>query len=57
MTFGVAHLPPGVEVIHTCENITFASFATQAVIIILLLIFHFLPIFSDVGVIIYYIFN
>ena len=30
----VAHLPPlGVEVTHACENITFARFATRAVII------------------------
>ena len=32
VTFGVAHLPPPrVEVTHTCENITFAHFATRAV--------------------------
>ena len=27
----VAHLPPGLEVTHACENITFARFATWAV--------------------------
>ena len=32
LTIGVAHLPPpGVEVTHACENITFARFATRAV--------------------------
>ena len=39
LTIGVAHLlppppPPRVEVTHACENITFARFATRAVITI-----------------------